>query len=78
MVLAGDLQDMSQFGVEATLRTTAGGGGNASFDTRVPDPDMTITRDGFFLLIEMKNMNPGVWTLNIEETRPRACARPAM
>ncbi len=66
VVLAGDLQDMSQFGVKATLRTTAGGGGNASFDTRVPDPDMTITRDGFFLLIEVKNMNPGVWTLNIE------------
>ncbi|MCA9244166.1 MAG: VWA domain-containing protein [Phycisphaerales bacterium] len=65
VVLAGDLQDMSQFGVEAELRTSAAGAGNSSFDTRVANPDMTVTRDGFFVLVEMKNMNAGVWTLNV-------------
>jgi uncharacterized protein YegL len=65
IALAGDLDDMSGFGVRAELDGPAGAG-PSHFDTGVPSPEMKVTEDGFFRLIEIKAPNAGDWTLTVQ------------
>ncbi|MEZ4297895.1 MAG: VWA domain-containing protein [Polyangiaceae bacterium] len=65
LAFAGNMDDMSGFGVRAQLDGPSGGGAS-HFDTDVPDPSMQVTNDGFFTLVEIKNPNPGDWLLSLE------------
>ncbi|RMF77968.1 MAG: VWA domain-containing protein [Planctomycetota bacterium] len=65
VVLSGNLDDMTGFGVEAELIGPQGANPNR-FDTVAPDPAfMQVTRDGFFVMIELKDPNPGYWTVSV-------------
>lgn len=64
IALAGDLDDMSGFGVRAELDGPAGAG-PSHFDTSAPTPELRVTNDGFFRLIELSTPNPGEWTLTV-------------
>ncbi len=64
IALAGDLDDMSGFGVRAEL-DGPGGAGPSHFDTSAPTPELRVTNDGFFRLIELSTPNPGEWTLTV-------------
>jgi hypothetical protein len=68
VMLAGDLGDMNGFGVEAILTGTPGAGPD-QFDTMVPDPNMKVFSDSFYVLIEITDPNPGLWTIDVR-TRP--------
>ncbi len=60
IILAGNLGDMTRFGVEAKLIGPARPG-PANLDSTVPDPTLRVVRDGFFLLLEITKPNPGDW-----------------
>ncbi len=67
VVLAGDMGDMSGFGVDVALEGPAGPG-PILFDSTVPDPKMRVVRDSFFLLVEITDPNPGTWKIRIRGT----------
>ncbi|MFQ5423168.1 MAG: VWA domain-containing protein [Phycisphaerae bacterium] len=67
LVLAGDMGDMSGFGVEVALDGPAGPG-PILFDSTVPDPKMRVVRDSFFLLVEITDPNPGTWRIRVRGT----------
>lgn len=71
-VIAGNLGDMSGFGVEANFIGPAGPG-PISFASTTPAAGMRVVRDSFFTLIEIKSLNPGVWYIDL---RGRAGAAP--
>lgn len=62
IILAGNLGDMSRFGVEARLVGPAGPGA-ANLDSTIPSPSLRVVRDGFFMLLEIANPNPGEWRI---------------
>jgi Calx-beta domain-containing protein/von Willebrand factor type A domain-containing protein len=57
--------NMAGFGVRATLDGPAGPG-PIHFDTQVANPDMKVVRDRVFMLVELRNLNPGSWTLRVD------------
>ena len=64
-VLAGNLDDMSGFGVDARLSGPAGANPN-NFDSAAPDPAfLRVVSDSYFKLIELKDPNPGTWRLEV-------------
>jgi hypothetical protein len=65
IVLAGDLADMAQFGVEAVLDGPSGPG-PTHFDSTVPAPELRVVRDGFFVLLEIRSPNPGDWKVRVQ------------
>lgn len=69
-ILAGNMSDMSVFGVEARCigPSTAP---TSTYDTRVGDPNMRIVRDAFFMLVQIRDIAPGVWFIDV---LPRAGA----
>ncbi len=73
LALAGDMSDMSGFGVRAELYGPSGAGPD-HFDTTVPDGNMLVTEDAFFTLVEIKAPNPGPWELSVA---PEAGAAPS-
>lgn len=61
-VLAGNLHDMSGFGVRALLRAPGG----AMFDsTAPPRPDFAVTEDRFFTFVTLTGPEAGNWQLEI-------------
>lgn len=70
IALAGNMGDMGGFGVEARLTGPAGAVPN-TFDTTVPDPSLRVVRDSFFVLAEIRDIDPGLWLV---EVRPAAGA----
>ena len=70
IILAGDLGDMTGFGVEAKL-VGPPGPGPASFDSTIASPSLRVVRDRFFVLLEVANPNPGEWQV-IVRGRPGA------
>jgi hypothetical protein len=64
LVLAGDMGDMSGFGVDARL-TGPAGAGPSTYDTAVGDPTMRVVRDSFFVLAEISGINPGLWAIDV-------------
>jgi hypothetical protein len=64
LALAGNMSDMSGFGLQAKLSGPAGPG-PVNFDTEVANPNLRLVRDGFFLLVEIKAPNPGLWHLEL-------------
>jgi hypothetical protein len=65
IVLAGDMADMGQFGVEVVLDGPAGPG-PTHFESTVPAPELRVVRDGFFLLVELRGPNPGEWKVRVQ------------
>lgn len=61
MIFAGNMADMTGFGLRAVLT----GPGGASFDTDLPNPDMRVVRDSFFMLVELRNLPPGDWSYQV-------------
>ena len=72
IVLAGDLGDMSTFGVEAALQGPAGPN-PSSFDSTAPAPGLRVVRDAYFLLLQVTSPNTGTWTVSV---RARTGAAP--
>src|SRR5262249_23049306 len=64
LAFAGDMADMSGFGVRAQLDGPTGEGPD-HFDTNVSDASMLVTNDGFFTLVEIKAPNPRPWLLSV-------------
>jgi hypothetical protein len=64
LVLAGNMGDMSGFGVDAML-TGPSGAGPSTYDTAVGDPTMRVVRDSFFVLAEIVGPNPGLWRIDV-------------
>jgi hypothetical protein len=61
-LLAGGLDDMSGFGVRATLRSPGG----KLFDSMAPAPGLGVTEDRFFTLLTVTGPEAGTWRLEIE------------
>lgn len=64
IILAGNMGEMSGFGVEAKLDGPAGPG-PTTFDSTLADPNLRIVRDGFFVLLEVRTPNPGDWKITV-------------
>ena len=65
VALAGDLNNMAQFGVTAKLHGPAGPN-PSSFDSEIPDPLTRVVKDSFFLLFELRDPNPGTWFVEVQ------------
>ena len=68
LLLAGDMSDMSGFGVRVRLDGPAGSGPDL-YDTEAPDPAaapwIRVVRDPYFVLVELRHPNPGEWLLEV-------------
>lgn len=60
VMLAGNLSDMTSFGMEAILE-----GPSTTVDTTSPGSNMRVVRDGYFVMLELTNPEPGDWTMAI-------------
>jgi hypothetical protein len=65
LVLAGDLDNMTGFGVQAVL-TGPDGPNPAEYRSDAPSPLLRVVSDPFFLLMDLRNPNPGLWRLTVE------------
>ena len=71
VILAGNMGDMSGFGVEATLSGPAGPG-PTTFDSATPQAGLRVVRDRFFVLIEVTKPNPGDWKVTVRGQAAKA------
>lgn len=70
VVLAGDMSDMSSFGVEANI-TGPDDADPKKYETEVGHANMRIVRDNYFLMAEIRDLAPGLWFIDVY---PRAGA----
>jgi hypothetical protein len=64
IALAGDMDDMNDFGVRAVLSGPPGPG-PSTLDSETPHASMRVTDDRYFKLIELTTPNPGRWTVMV-------------
>ncbi len=65
LALAGDMDDMTGFGVAAILDGPAGPG-PTHLESTTPAPSMVVNSDPYFTLVTIKAPNPGAWSLDVQ------------
>jgi hypothetical protein len=58
-VLAGNMNDMTGFGVRVGLRSPSG----VMTDSASPGPDVQVVSDPYFTVVRLTGPEPGIWTL---------------